>query len=127
MPACQASVGQCGMRAYFGSTRPGATEVAAQGDDEVQVFTPKRLCRLGNLVLSGRLDWPAPAQHLREFPKSAAGLSQHAVGLAYYARAGQSSAFVVVTQRWLTEPNLHASRLVPACRSMLEGSRLHVG
>ena len=60
-----------------------------------------------------------PALH--EYPKSAAELSQPAVSLAYYARAGQSSALVVVTHRWLTEPNVHPSRLMPACRAMLDG------
>ena len=45
--------------------------------------------------------------------------SRRSVGLAYYARAGQSSALVVVTHRWLTEPNVHPSRLMPACRAML--------
>ena len=92
----------------------------------VCIDSSERLCRLGNLVLSA--SWPGllpPALH--GFPKSAAEPSQHVVGLAYYARAGQTSALVVVTHRWLTEPNVRPARLMPACRAMLEGSRLDVG
>ena len=53
----------------------------------VWIDSSERLCRLGNLVLSGQLAWPShPGLH--EFPKSAAEPPQHAVGLAYFARAG---------------------------------------
>jgi hypothetical protein len=92
----------------------------------VCIDSSERLCRLGNLVLSGQLAWPShPGLH--EFPKSAAEPPQHAVGLAYFARAGPEFRPCCCDASLVEEPNVHPSRLLPACRATLERSRLDVG
>src|SRR5438876_494984 len=62
------------------------------------------------------------ARALHEFPKLAAELSQHAIGLAYYARAGPEFRFVLATHRTLTEPTVQPARLVRPAEPCSKGA-----